>query len=201
MKFKIAYLYVILGLGVVVILFMLAGKNNEPAQQPPQNINSEQMPNDEIHKGLQNPVDGNPSKSNVSQEVYDKMDKLKKEVEADPNDTLKMREYADFMAAAHRPDEAITYYNKILKVNPHRIDVLFSLSMLFYSRQDYQKAEDYTKRILEKDKNNTQALYNLGAIAASKGDKDRAKTIWNKLISDYPGDETAELARSSLKKL
>ena len=200
MKFKMAYLYIILGLGVVVTLFILAGNNNEP-DQPSQNISDQQIPNDKVHKGLQNPMGGNPSKSNVSQEVYEKMDRLKKEVEAQPNDTLKMREYADFMAAAHRPDEAIIYYNKILEVNPHRNDILFGLSMIFYSRQDYQKAEDYTNRILKSDKNNTQALYNLGAIAASKGEKDRAKSIWNKLITEYPGDQAAELARSSLQKL
>ena len=199
MKFKMAYLYIILGLGVVVTLFILAGNNNEP-DQPSQNISDQQIPNDKVHKGLQNPMGGNPSKSNVSQEVYEKMDRLKKEVEAQPNDTLKMREYADFMAAAHRPDEAIIYYNKILEVNPHRNDILFGLSMIFYSRQDYQKAEDYTNRILKSDKNNTQALYNLGAIAASKGEKDRAKSIWNKLITEYPGDQAAELARSSLQK-
>ena len=200
MKFKMAYLYIILGLGVVVTLFVLAGNNNKP-DEPTQNVSGQQIPNDEVHKGLQNPMDGNPSKSNVSQEVYEKMGRLKKEVEANPNDTLKMREYADFMAAAHRPDEAIIYYNKILEVNPHRNDILFGLSMIFYSRQDYQKAEDYTNRILSSDKNNTQALYNLGAIAASKGEKDRAKSIWTNLITNYPGDEAAELARSSLNKL
>ena len=200
MKFKMAYLYIILGLGVVVTLFVLAGNNNKP-DEPTQNVSGQQIPNDEVHKGLQNPMDGNPSKSNVSQEVYEKMGRLKKEVEANPNDTLKMREYADFMAAAHRPDEAIIYYNKILKVNPRRIDILFDLSMIFYGRQDYQKAEDYTNRILSSDKNNTQALYNLGAIAASKGEKDRAKSIWTNLITNYPGDEAAELARSSLNKL
>lgn len=201
MKFKIAYLYAILGFGVVVTLFILSGTKNTDPKIPAGNIENEPMPNDEMHKGLQNPVGGNPSKSNVSQEVYQKMDKLKKDVEANPRDTTKMREYADFMAAAHRPDEAITYYGKILKINPQRNDILFNLSMVYFSRQDYDKAEEYTSRILKNDKNNTQAMYNLGAIAASKGEKERAKVIWNKLVSDYPGDEAAQLAKSSLEKL
>jgi tetratricopeptide (TPR) repeat protein len=201
LKFKIAYLYVILGLGVIVMIFILSRTKNTVAQTPAGNIENQQMPNDEVHKGMQSPVDGNPSKSNVSQEVYQRMDKLKKEVEANTRDTIKMREYADFMAAAHRSDEAIIYYEKILKIDSKRNDILFNLSMVYFSRQNYDKAEEYTNRILKNDKNNTQAMYNLGAIAASKGEKERAKVIWNKLVSDYPGDEAAQLAKSSLEKL
>jgi tetratricopeptide (TPR) repeat protein len=202
LKFRIAYLYIILAIGVVITLIFLAGGNNNNNTEPAAgNIENQQMPNDDIHKGLGNPGGSNPSKSNVSQEFYQKMDMLKKDVEANPNDTAKIKQYADFIAAAHKPDEAIAYYEKILKVDPRRNDVLFSLSMLYFSRQDYNKAEDYTNRILSNDKNNTQAMYNLGAIAASKGDKSRAREIWNKLVSSYPGDEAAELAKSSLEKL
>lgn len=201
MKFKISYLYLLLGIGVVVTLFILSSNDNEKLNAPEGNVENQQMPNDEVHKGMQNPVNGNPSRSNVSQEVYAKMDMLKKEVEANPNDTSKMREYAEFMAAAHRQEEAVKYYEKILTIDSGRNDILFSLSMIYYARQDYNKAEKYTDQILKNDKNNTQAIYNLGAIAASKGEKDRAREIWNKLISSYPGDESAELAKSSLKQL
>ncbi len=202
MKFKIAYLYILLGVGVVVTLFILAGNKNNSTPAAAGNIENQQIPNDDVHKGMQNPTNGgNPSKGNVSQEVYQKMDQLKKEVEANPRDTVKMREYADFMAAAHSPDEAITYYEKILKVNPKRNDILFDLSMIWFTKQDYNKAEGYTDQILKNDRSNTQAMYNLGAIAASKGEKERAKEIWKKLVSEYPGDEAAELAKSSLDKL
>jgi tetratricopeptide (TPR) repeat protein len=200
LKFKISYLYLLLGVGIVVILFILSN-NSEKTQVSAGNIENQEMPNDEVHKGMQNPADGNPSKSNVSKEVYQKMDILKKEVEANPNDTIKIREYADFMAAAHRQDEAIKNYEKILSIDPKRNDVLFNLSIIYFTRQDYDNAEKYTNQILKNDKNNAQAMYNLGAIAASKGQKERAMEIWNKLISEHPGDESAELAKSSLEKL
>lgn len=200
MKFKISYLYLLLGVAVIVILFVLSNDNSTP-ETAPGNIENQEMPNDEVHKGLQNPVDGNPSRGNVSSEVYKKMEMLKKEVDANPNDTSKMREYAEFMAAAHKQDEAIVYYRKILNVDPKRNDVLFNLSMIYYTRQDFDNAEKYTSQILKNDKNNTQAMYNLGAIAASKGQKERARNIWNELITKYPDDETAELAKSSLEKL
>ena len=201
MKFRIAYLYIILALGVVITLLFLAGRDNNGTEPAAGNIENQQVPNDEIHKGLGNPGGSNPSKGNVSQEFYQKMDMLKKDVEANPNDTAKIKQYADFIAAAHKPEQAIPYYEKILKVDPERNDILFSLSMIYFSKQDYKKAEEYTNRVLDNDKNNTQAMYNLGAIAASKGDKARAKEIWNRLVSAYPGDEAAELAKSSLEKL
>ncbi len=200
MKFKLAYLYIILALGVVITLFMLSRQNdNNPGQS--NNIRGEQMPNDEIHKGLQDPTKQNPSKSNVSAEVYEKMETLKKDVEANPNDTTRMKAYADFMTAAHKPDEALPYYEKILNLNPKRNDVLFNLAMIYYNKQNLDKAEEYTSLILKNDKNNTQAMYNLGAIAAGKGEKERAKEIWNKIVSEYPDDEAAQLAKSSLEKL
>ncbi len=62
------------------------------------------------------------------------MDMLKKEVEANPKDTAKIKEYADFIAAAHKPEQAIPYYEKILKVDPRRNDILFSLSMIIFQR-------------------------------------------------------------------
>ena len=159
------------------------------------------MPNDEVHKGLQDPTKENPSKSNVSSEVFRKMEMLKKDVEANPGDTAKMKAYADFLAAAHRPEDALTYYEKILNVDSKRNDVLFSLALIYYNQQNLDKAEEYTNLILKNDENNTQAMYNLGAIAASKGEKERARKIWNKLVTDYPNDEVTQLAKSSLEKL
>lgn len=199
MKFKLAYLYVVLGLGVIVTLFYLS--RNDTSKVENNGIAGEQVPNDEVHKGLQDPTKQNPSKSNVSAEVYQKMEALKKDVDANPNDTSRMKAYADFMTAAHKPDEALPYYEKILNSNPKRNDILFNLAMIYYNKQNLDKAEEYTSLILKNNKNNTQAMYNLGAIAAGKGEKERAKEIWNKLVTDYPNDEVTQLAKSSLEKL
>ena len=43
--------------------------------------------------------------------------------------------------------------------------------------------------------------YNIGAIEATKGNKDKAREIWNKLIKDNPNDQTSELAKNSLNRL
>ena len=194
MKIKPIYIY---GSVVVLAIIFLVFFTSRNDSNIPENVQNNQMPDDDIHKGLQQP----PGKDNVSSEVKRHLEMLKKEVEENPKDTLKMREYADFLSAAHQPDEAIIYYNNILNVNPKRSDVLFSLAYIYFNKKDYDKAEGLVNKILLYEPDNTEAMYNLGAIAASNGDKQKAKTQWEKLIKNYPGSNASKLAESSLKKL
>jgi tetratricopeptide (TPR) repeat protein len=194
MKIKPIYIY---GSVVVLAIIFLVFFTSRNDSNIPENVQNNQMPDDDIHKGLQQP----PGKDNVSSEVKRHLEMLKKEVEENPKDTLKMREYADFLSAAHQPDEAITYYNNILNVNPKRSDVLFSLAYIYFNKKNFDKAEDLVNKILVYEPDNTEAMYNLGAIAASNGDKQKARTQWEKLIKNYPGSNASKLAESSLKKL
>lgn len=194
MKLKPVYIYG--GVVILAIIFLIFFSPNKDSGTS-ESAQSNQMPNDDIHKGLQQP----PGKNNVSSEVKRHLEMLKKAVEENPKDTLKMREYADFLSAAHQPDEAVSYYNDILKVNPKRPDVLFSLAYIYFNKKDYNKAEDLVNKILLFEPDNTEAMYNLGAIAASNGDKEKAKTQWEKLVKNYHGSDAAKLAESSLKKL
>ena len=45
------------------------------------------------------------------------------------------------------------------------------------------------------------ALYNLGAIAATRGEVIKAKDFWNEVIEINPESETGKLAKESLAKL
>jgi tetratricopeptide (TPR) repeat protein len=160
-----------------------------------------QMPQDEIHKGLSHPGMGGPSGTNVSEEVKKKMEILRTEYKINKNDTLKAREYADFLAAAHKPNDAIPVYENILKKNYKRTDIRFSLALVYYNKQDFNKAEELISDVLKYDKNNGQAKYNLGAIAANRGEKDKAKKIWEELIKEQPNTELSSMSQESLKRL
>jgi cytochrome c-type biogenesis protein CcmH/NrfG len=194
MKIKPIYIYG--GVVILTILFLVffSSKNDSGILEK---VDTNQMPDDNIHKGLQLP----PGKENVSSAVKQRLEMLEKAVEENPEDTLKMREYADLLAAAHHGDEAIVYYNNILNVNPKRSDILFSLAFIYFNKKNYNKAESMVQKILLYEPDNTYAMYNLGAIAASSGDKQEAKAQWKKLIKDYPGSDGAKLAEGSLKKL
>jgi tetratricopeptide (TPR) repeat protein len=195
MKFKPLYGYLILAVILAGLVIFTQKKSGSVSTD----IAKQEIPNDEIHKGLKGSE--TPGKSNVSAEVIHKMGELKKAVEANPNDTLKLREYADFLSEAHKPDEAIKYYQKILQVDTKRTDILFSLSFIYYNKHEYNKSEELTNKILSYDKNNSLALYNLGAISATKGDNKKAEGLWNEVIQKYPNTDAAKIAKQSLSSL
>jgi tetratricopeptide (TPR) repeat protein len=159
------------------------------------------MPDDDVHKQLKSPGGNSPGKENVSEEYRKKLAELKEAVDSNPSDTLAMRNYADFLSASHKMNEAIPYYEKILEVNPKRADIYFSLALIYYNKQDLVKCEDLNNSVLSFDPKNQMALYNLGAIAATQGKKDKAKEFWNKVVSINAESETGKLAKESLGKL
>jgi tetratricopeptide (TPR) repeat protein len=200
MKFKLAYLYGILVV-VVIAVIIIATNKREDKISAMEDIANKEMPQDDVHKniGKDNPMMHGQVK--VNEEVKKKMEEMKAAVDANPNDTSKVREFADFLLAAHKPDEAIPYYEMVLKKYPKRNDIRFSLTFIYYNKGELDKAEEETNKILSYDKNNSMARYNLGAIEATRGNDEKARQIWNKLIQDDPKSETAELARNALTML
>jgi cytochrome c-type biogenesis protein CcmH/NrfG len=203
MKIKPAYIYIPIAVVAIAFLVIVSQQNDTTTKSltTTTSTDSGKMPEDEIHKGMQAPGSETPSKENVNSTFKHQIEMLDKDVKNHPNDTLKLREYADLLTAGHKGTEAIQHYNKILKIDPNRRDIYFALTFIYYNQQDFVKAEDLTKKILSLDPNDIQAIYNLGAIAIAKGDRQKGKTIWEKLIKDFPNSESANQAKTSLEKL
>lgn len=200
MKFKLIYLYGILAMAAVTILIVVGIQESTGPTEVPVN-NDQTMPDDDVHKQLKNPGGNTPGKENVSEEYRKKLAELKEAIDSNPSDTLAMRNYADFLSASHKMNEAIPYYEKILEVNPKRADIYFSLALIYYNKQDFLKCEEANNKVLSFEPKNQMALYNLGAIAATRGKKDIAKELWNKVTNINPESETGKLAKESLAKL
>ena len=200
MKFKLIYFYGIIVLISIIVLVVVATQNStEPKEvQIGQNQN---MPDDDVHKNLMKQGENQPSKENVSDEYRKRMAELKDAVEKNPEDTIALKNYADFLSASHNMSDAITYYNKILQVDPKRADIHFSLALIYYNKQDFAKCEDENNKVLKFDPKNQMAIYNLGAIAATRGEVIKAKDFWNEVIEINPESETGKLAKESLAKL
>jgi len=199
MKFKPIYLYGIVAVIAIITLIIVSQTTGD--EKVGGNISNKEMPTDDVHKNLNKGMMDNPTGANVSEEVKHKLDVMKKDVDANPNDTLKIREYADFLAAAHRPNEAIIYYQKILDEDKKRKDVYFALTFVYYNQKNLVKAEEVTRVMYNLFPNDPMVNYNLGAIEATKGNKDKAREIWNNLVKNHPNDKTSELAKNSLNKL
>lgn len=180
-----------------VIIILSVGENSD---EPQQEMSNSEMPNDDIHKGMMGD-DNTPSSSNVMSNVKERMDKLENEINENPADTVKISEYARMLASAHKPEKALEYYKKILVVNPKRIDVLMAMTFINHRMQKFDEAERLTNIVLEIDKSNLNAKYNLGVISATKGNKEKARSIWEELSNQTDDLRIAELAKNSLQKL
>jgi len=200
MKVKPIYIYLGVFVVFVIALIYFSNKAKESVTSNTQ-INPE-MPEDDMH-GKMNPhnKDEMPSKSNVMKEAVERMNALKTEVDKKPNDTMKVREYADMLTFAHKMDEALVLYEKLLRIDPKRVDVLLQLTFIHFNKGDFVKAEDCTNKILQFDNNSLVAKYNLGAIYQAKGDSKRAKEIWQDLARRYPQTEVGKTAEQSLKQI
>jgi len=193
MKIKPLYIYGILAVAAILFLIFFTSRSGSESNL------TEDMPQDEIHKQMN--TETPPGKGNVSDEFYRQLEMLRKDVEENPSDTAKLMSYADYLTAAHQFDSAIPVYQEILAKNSRRTDVYFALTFIYYTKKEFSKAEEVTNKVLGYDKNNLQAKYNLGAIAAAQGDKEKAKKIWTKLLEENPGSREADLAKTGLAGL
>ncbi len=206
MKIKPLYIYLIITAIVVFAVIMISTSTStepEKVTMPPnhQEMTKNQMPEDEIHKGMKTDGSMAPSKDNINKEAIHQFEMLKKAYESNPSDTAKAKAYAEMLAGGHKPEEAIKIFESILARDKKRVDVLLLLTMVSYNMQNYDNAEKYTLKILAIDKNHLEATYNLGAISASKGDNEKAKKIWRDIIKRFPNTQAATYSQTALDNL
>lgn len=193
MKIKPLHIYLIITLAAVtfILITVTSKKENQP------HIHTQDMPDDEIHKGF----GSQPSGANVSATIKQQLENFAIKVKENPKDTSTIRQYAELLYASHKINESLEQYESILKINPKRYDVIFALSFIYFDLKNYEKAEEFSEIVVKNEPRNVDALYNLGAIAAVQNKKEKAKSVWEDLIKKFPGSEAAELAKSSIEKL
>lgn len=205
MKLKPVYMYLIIFTAIIagfVIFSQESSTDKMPDDDIHNNMNANphgNMPNDDIHGGMK---DGDmPGSGNVKSGVVKRMNELKTIVENNPDDTASIKEYANMLARGHGAAKALELYESILDKDPSRIDILQESALLSFNLKNYDKSENYIKQILEIDKDNLTANFNLGAIAAAKGDTQKAKDIYRYVINKYPDSKAAMNAMQALKNL
>lgn len=192
MKIKPLYIYLI-GFVLFVGVIIFFSTNKEKAGMPDDAAHSG-MPQDDIHKGM-----GGMEGMGAMSEAFKKREtELKGALEKNPADTLKMREYAEFLMAAHKPVESLKYLLQIVEKDPKRIDILLNITFIYDIQGNVSEAEATTRKILAIDNNNQPANFNLGVLMDKKGDKEKAKQIWNDLIKKYPNSDIAKLSKEAL---
>lgn len=199
MKLKPIHVYPAVVIIIIIVLFFTSGSEESQIIIP--ESTQQNMPNDDIHKGMGQISGDQPGKGNVKSEVYEQMETMRKQIESSPSDTITMLQYADLLYAAHRQNEAQSYYEKILAIDGSRTDVLTKLTAIYYNRQDFQSAKEVNDKILSIDPNDLFAKYNKGAIAVSLGDKETARKEWTEIIEKSPYSEAGVSAKRALERL
>ena len=197
MKIKPVYIYLIsfvIIIGIIVIFSTTSNDEGLPTEQV--NPHSE-MPNDEVHKNLEDA----PGSGNVKSSAREKLELLEDKYNENPSDTANAQEYARMLAAAHQPEKAVEIYEGILSSDENRMDVRFELATVYYNLQKYDEAKEQLQIALNYDPNNLEAKYNLGAIEASQGNKEKAKEYWTDIVENHPESDVANIAKSSLQRL
>jgi len=202
MKIKPLHIYLSLIVVVIVaIVFFSSVEKSSSTNEEKTTLRKETMPNDEVHQNI-NSLDAQaPTKKNVNNDVVSKMNILEKEFVNGSTDTVKMLEYAGLLTAGHQIEKGIIYYNKILEIDPKRNDVLLQLTFVHSNLGEFSKAIGVTEKMLKNDPSNKIALYNMGALNATIGKRDLAKSIWQDIITKYPNSEFAEKSKESIQKL
>lgn len=193
MKIKPMYVYLILFFAFIIGIILFTNKSSSVDM-------TQKIPDDDVHRNMGKEGEM-PSGSNVNEDARKRLDELKLSYEKNPGDTLRIREYADMLKFAHQPEKAIELYETILKKDSKRIDILLELTSLYFNNGDFDKADAFTNDILKIENNNQIAVYNSGAIAAARGDKSKAKTIWQGLINKYPNTDIASIAKQSIMQI
>lgn len=198
MKFKPLYMYGIIFV-IIIAGIVITSSNNKELTTPFVSSRNGEIPNDATHQGMgKNDV---PSKSNVRGDFLAELESAKAELEKNQNDTLAMKNYAMMLGMSHQTEQSIKLYEKILSIDPNRIDILLAEGFAFYNDQNYKMAEVVTKKIIALDDSNLEAKYNLGIMAALQGDNNKAKKIWEKIASKYPNEKVGKLATDALVQL
>ena len=98
-------------------------------------------------------------------------------------------------------DDATGHLRQAIRSEPSSQDAHLELGRLLYERNDVTGAIAETERVLALNPTHVDALYNLGAIYANVGNRERARSYWSKAVAADPAADSARKARDGLMKL
>ena len=127
---------------------------------------------------------------------------LKNAADRDPNNAGPRTELGNLYFDAGRYDDAITWYQASLKVNPKNPDVSTDLGVSYYNLNQPDRALKQFEFSLSVDPRHTKSMLNMGIVQAfGKQDLAAAVATWNKLLAMAPDSADAQAARKALDAL
>ncbi|QJB57293.1 tetratricopeptide repeat protein [Pseudodesulfovibrio sp. zrk46] len=122
-------------------------------------------------------------------------------VEANPNDTKALVNLGNAFLMMRAWDRALEPLQKANEIDPGNIGLLKAIGIVHFNKQEFQKAADVYKEILEIEPNDSLALFNSGVIYKHYFEKpDEARTYFEKVIAVEKDDqEIIKMAKQELE--
>ena len=112
---------------------------------------------------------------------------LLEKLKTTPKDPKLLAQVAALYASTHQFKDAITYYNKALRVDPRNVNARTELASSLYYSGDADGALKELQEALKDKPNDVNALFNLGMIKyRGKDDAAGAIAAWQQLLKAHP---------------
>ena len=127
---------------------------------------------------------------------------LKVAAEKNPGDAETRVQLGDLYFDAERYDEAMTWYEAALKVDPKNVNASTDLGITYYYKNQPDRALAQFERSLTIDPSHSKTLLNIGIVRAfGKQDLDGAAKAWERVIEVAPQSQEAVVAKKGLEGL
>jgi len=100
----------------------------------------------------------------------------------------------DLYAARQHLEQAIAADGK-------QVEVRLELGLVCWELDDFAAAEEQNRAVLRIDPGQADALYNLGAISANRGDSGHAREFWSTAMRSGRNNDAAEKSRRAIERL
>ncbi|MFT9495452.1 tetratricopeptide repeat protein [Anaerosolibacter sp.] len=98
-------------------------------------------------------------------------------------------------------EQAIEYFQKILKINSSQVDTLNELGICYATLQDHINAENYLKKALQLKPSDSEILCNLGMVYMEQGNLILAREVLERSLRENPDDEITMICLDKLKSM
>ncbi|MFQ5604935.1 MAG: zinc-ribbon domain-containing protein [bacterium] len=133
--------------------------------------------------------------------VHATLERLKQNVETNPKDLVSIDSLAIMYAIAGNYEVSSQYYEQHLSIEPNNKDVKIALGLTYHNLKRTDEAIAQMKEVLVKDPTYSFALFYLGEIYASTGNKEDASKNWQLIVQHYPNTEVAKMAEQRIHEL
>ena len=125
---------------------------------------------------------------------------LKELVKKNPNSTKNLIELGNLYYDSQKYQNAVTYYEKALKLDPKNYDVMTDLGASYFALKQNDKALALFQQVTAEKPDQAMAWFNMGIVYQAKNDTPNMKFAWERFLAVQPTGNLADQVRSQLSQ-